>query len=263
MTRDCASLLTDRMTQAEKAQLIHDYMLWRMDYAYDDNGEPVDTAWAHSIIGGAVNKRGVCESYAKVFQYLCLLNDVPCLFAVGSYGDSPHAWNYFQAEGVWYGADVCFDDGAATPCYQFFGCSERGITYDRHPKQAGKYWYELPELSQEKLILSNAHILPLFTEIPESYFHAADIMTRVYIPNTVTCINRFAFSGGKRLKCVTVPVTVTEIGWLAYSRNEAMTDIYYGGTKEQWAAISFGEEWDFETGDYTVHCTDGDIRKGH
>lgn len=262
MAQECAAMLTNRMTQAEKAQVIYDYIRWHMDYAYDANREPLATFGTNNIASCALNRLDVCEAYAKVFRYLCLLNDVPCLYVYGPCGDELHAWNYFQAEGVWYATDICWGDGSAA-AYDYFGCAEAFINRSRRPNEADGAWYILPEPSSERLKLQTLHILPFFTEIPESYFLAADTIARVDIPDTVTCINRFAFSGCTRLKCVTIPVTVTEIGWLAFSHNEAMTDICYGGTKERWAAINFGKDWDFETGEYTVHCTDGDIPKAH
>ena len=33
------------------------------------------------------------------------------------------------------------------------------------------------------------------------------------------------------------------------------------GTKAQWKAIKKGYDWNYDSGNYTVHCTDGDISK--
>ena len=37
--------------------------------------------------------------------------------------------------------------------------------------------------------------------------------------------------------------------------------ITYTGTQAQWNAISKGSNWNYNTGSYTIHCTDGDIAK--
>lgn len=37
--------------------------------------------------------------------------------------------------------------------------------------------------------------------------------------------------------------------------------ITFRGTKAQWEAIEKGDEWNYGTVGYTVHCTDGDIVK--
>ncbi len=263
MERSCAAILTDRMTQAEKVQLIYDYIRWKMDYAYDPvTHQPEESVWAHSIIGCAVKGQGVCEAYAKTFQYLCMCNDVPCLYVFGVHGASNHAWNYFQAEGAWYGTDITFDDSDLL-YYNFFGCSEADITYGRKPAEADNTWYALPELSKEKLKLPMVRILPFLTEIPDYFYSYTKNLIQVELPDTVTRIGQSAFYSCTNLKYISIPVTVTEIGLGAFSFDKSLTDIYYGGTKQQWAAISFGVDWDHRTGPYTVHCTDGDIPKGH
>jgi hypothetical protein len=38
-----------------------------------------------------------------------------------------------------------------------------------------------------------------------------------------------------------------------------LKDIYYNGTIEEWNSIIKDEEWDFQSGNYTIHCTDGTI----
>lgn len=41
----------------------------------------------------------------------------------------------------------------------------------------------------------------------------------------------------------------------------SLTDIYYEGTIADWKAIKKADEWDYNTGNYTIHCTDGEIKK--
>ncbi len=48
----------------------------------------------------------------------------------------------------------------------------------------------------------------------------------------------------------------------AFEGCEKLTEIHFQGTVEQWNAIAKGEDWDKNTGDYTVYCTDGEIKKG-
>jgi hypothetical protein len=38
-------------------------------------------------------------------------------------------------------------------------------------------------------------------------------------------------------------------------------EIRYGGTAAQWENIDFRFDWNTNTGDYTVHCTDGSVNK--
>jgi hypothetical protein len=46
-----------------------------------------------------------------------------------------------------------------------------------------------------------------------------------------------------------------------FEKCTALKDIFYGGTQAQWNALTKGDNWDSNTGAYTIHCTDGDIAK--
>ncbi len=69
-----------------------------------------------------------------------------------------------------------------------------------------------------------------------------------------------AFSQCQSLTSITIPVSVTEINGAFYGCDN-LTSITYRGTMEQWRAINKEDSWDFETGNYTVHCNNGDISK--
>jgi hypothetical protein len=54
---------------------------------------------------------------------------------------------------------------------------------------------------------------------------------------------------------------VTRIETCAFTSCSSLASIHFGGTKDQWAAISKDSYWDLSTGNYTVYCTDGEIAK--
>lgn len=91
-------------------------------------------------------------------------------------------------------------------------------------------------------------------------FYDCPALTEVIIPDSVQIIYTKAFSKCSNLTTVSIPVGLTNIYRHAFSYT-SLTDIYYGGTVEQWLEINKGENWDAECDDYTVHCTDGDYSK--
>lgn len=54
------------------------------------------------------------------------------------------------------------------------------------------------------------------------------------------------------IQSVTIPASVTALGEGLFEGLTGLTDIYFGGTEEQWAAISAGTGYDADT--VTVHC---------
>ncbi len=92
----------------ERVLAIHDYLVSNMVYE-----KTSDHAW--DIYGAFVEKKGVCESYARSFQYMCAqcgINAI-CVSGTGinSAGSEGHMWNMVQMnDGFWYEMDVTWDD---------------------------------------------------------------------------------------------------------------------------------------------------------
>ena len=106
-------MLIPSMSDLEKAKLIHDYIIGKIDYQYDSLNRPSGEDWAHNIMGVADNDDstgGVCECYAKTYLYLSHLLGVNSIMVVGIGDGGGHGWNYTQIDGKWYGVDVTWDD---------------------------------------------------------------------------------------------------------------------------------------------------------
>ncbi len=86
-------------------------------------------------------------------------------------------------------------------------------------------------------------------------------LTSITIPNGVTSIGDDAFRYCWGLTSITIGNGVTSIGDEAFYDCRSLTDIYFEGTMAQWEDISKGYCWNNRTGNYTVHCSDGDIAK--
>ncbi len=90
---------------------------------------------------------------------------------------------------------------------------------------------------------------------------ADESITSVELPSTVKVIYPSAFQICSSLTSITIPDSVTSIGEWAFSGCNSLTDIYFTGTEEEWNAIEKGRWWDNNTGNYKIHCSDGDITK--
>ena len=99
------------------------------------------------------------------------------------------------------------------------------------------------------------------TIIPDYAFKGYEPITSVTIPDGVTSIGNYAFAYCTGLTSITIPEGVTSIGRSTFEGCSGLTSITYEGTKAQWNGISKGYDWNYNTGNYTIHCTDGDIAK--
>ena len=101
------------------------------------------------------------------------------------------------------------------------------------------------------------------TSIGDYAFRDCTGLTSITIPDSVTSIGYTAFYNCSGLTSVTIPDSVTSIGDFAFYDCTGLTSITFNGTIKQWKAIRKGGNWNYNTGNYVVHCTDGDISKAN
>lgn len=93
----------------EKMKYVHD---WLVDNVQYDTANSKNTS---DIYGCLVNKKVVCEGYARAFKYLMDELNIPCILISGKAVDENgkverHAWNYVYIKNNWYAIDVTWDD---------------------------------------------------------------------------------------------------------------------------------------------------------
>lgn len=120
------------------------------------------------------------------------------------------------------------------------------------------------------------------TDITDAFRNAA-CLEKIIIPTSVQNIASYAFAGCQSLKnieipygenildvtfsgcssliSVTIPQSVTNIWTNTFSGCTSIECINYKGTMEQWNAIYKSNDFDVNSGDYTVYCMDGHITK--
>lgn len=99
----------------EAASALHREIILGMEYAYMQDGEPEEAAWAHGVAGYFTHGAGVCETYAKVFQLALNYLDIENVYVTGDAGGVKHAWNLVLLDdGEWYWFDLTWDDAPST-----------------------------------------------------------------------------------------------------------------------------------------------------
>lgn len=139
----------------EIALLLHDLIIGRIDYSYE-NGQPSDAMWAHSITGVFAADGAVCEGYAKAYQYMLSLAGVRNVYIAGLGNREGHAWNYVMIDGQYYPVDVTWDDYNVGPdsiekpagCYDWF-CVPASEFAKSHKPFTAPTDYALPTLSEQ------------------------------------------------------------------------------------------------------------------
>jgi hypothetical protein len=104
------------------------------------------------------------------------------------------------------------------------------------------------------------------TNLSKVSFVGCTLLTEIVIPSGVTEIPHACFGGCTSLTNVTLPSGITLIDAYAFSECSSLSAIYYGGSVSDWQGMErytflWSAEWDNDTGEYTVFCTDGNISK--
>ncbi len=94
------SLITDDMTDLQKALAAHDYIASNYEY---------DTTYENKNLDDMVlNKTGVCQGYSYLFKEIMNALGIPCVTVPSN--ECNHMWNKVMINGAWYNVDVTYDD---------------------------------------------------------------------------------------------------------------------------------------------------------
>lgn len=96
-----------------------------------------------SIVGALLNRKCVCEGYAKAYKLLCDRVGIASIVVLGDAlcpdgKKEPHAWNITRINGVTAHNDVCWDAQYGISCYDYFNLCDADISAD-HVFDASMY----------------------------------------------------------------------------------------------------------------------------
>jgi hypothetical protein len=140
--------------------------------------------------------------------------------------------------------------------YAFYNCSS--LTSITIPNSVTSIGYNAFEGCNS---LTSITIPDSVTSIGSYAFYNCSSLTSITIPDGVTSIGYGVFYGCSSVTSITIPDSVTSIGSYAFYNCSSLTSITFEGTVAQWNALSEGDEWNGNTGEYTIYCTDGKIAK--
>ena len=121
-------IVTDDMTDVEKAHAIYDWIMWQVTYdtpasETEKGGESYSAYYLEGVFGdGTTSIAGVkyepyavCDGMSKAYSLMCNIEGIPCVRVTGVAGSSlsdagGHAWNKVFVNNAWYIVDCTWGD---------------------------------------------------------------------------------------------------------------------------------------------------------
>lgn len=174
MFTEVDSLITSEMNQLEIAKTIHDYIILKVDYAFELDGvTPENDYWAHNIEGVVNGLGAVCEGYAETYKLLADFYGIHTISVSGTSNNQYHLWSLSRINEKYYYIDVTWDDaGGDQISYVYFGMNYDSISLT-HILQTNEntgidYLYELPYVSENDLALVTLYENGVYKHLYES-----------------------------------------------------------------------------------------------
>lgn len=87
----------------ETVKKVYEYIILSTDYSLESPDN-------QNICSVFLDKKSVCNGYAKAAQYLLNYFGIPCIIVNGNANASAHAWNIVQIDGAYYQMDATWGD---------------------------------------------------------------------------------------------------------------------------------------------------------
>ena len=169
------SLVTDDMSDFEKALILHDEITERVKYGYGEDGGTdewgIGSYAPYSADNALVDNLAVCHGYSRAYSLLLAQFDIETQIST----NSNHAWNMLKIDDKWYFADATWDAGG----------------YHHYFLKSGNV------LSQSRTVESSAKDSANSTKYDDLWLK--DINSQCYCYNNY--IYYFDYHTGKLMKC--------------------------------------------------------------
>ena len=97
--------------------------------------------------------------------------------------------------------------------------------------------------------------------IETAAFRGCTSLESITIPDSVFNISERAFENCTALTSVTIPASVKNMIYDVFRGCTSLTSINFQGTIERWNSLKKFYQWDENTGEYIIYCTNGEITK--
>lgn len=171
-------ILSEAPTDAsdyEKELFVNNYLVDNCEYDYKALERKNIINNENDAYGALVDKKAVCEGYARAFQLLCNRLGVDCVTVSGTTDGGNHAWNCAMLDNEWYQVDVTWNDTEKQDSVVenfYFNLTDKQM-YSTHT--AGALFNEYSDEEFEKLEKSCNEFVPVCTGTRYNYFRQSCI----------------------------------------------------------------------------------------
>lgn len=144
VARDAVDELTNaHQSEYDKALVLHDWLKKYAVYDYDaaralsEGASDPDTFAAHTTVGALLNRKCVCEGFAKAYSLLCNMAGLWSSVIAGELlyqgQRAHHAWNIVRMGGHYHHIDLTLDNQKSDEnnvFYAYFGLDDDSIAGD-------------------------------------------------------------------------------------------------------------------------------------
>lgn len=99
------------------------------------------------------------------------------------------------------------------------------------------------------------------TKISDSAFYGCKNLLTFSVSSGLRIIGNFSFYNCSSLTTISIGAGVMEIRDNSFANCKSLTKITFDGRTDEWKFIKKSHNWNSNTGDYTVYCTDGKLDK--